>query len=173
MNDQYLRNSLRPFVATGVLAVSAAALAGGGHEGGHGGDGHGHEGGLSFGAPADPSEADRTIEVVADDQMNFSPASVEAAPGETIRFVVENVGSMQHSFTLGTPEGQEAHEQEMQGMPMEEMAGHMNSEPNGMVLQGGETKTLTWRFAEGVPVEFACHIPGHYAAGMKGKVALK
>jgi uncharacterized cupredoxin-like copper-binding protein len=58
----------------------------------------------------------------------------------------------------------------MQGMPMEEMAHHMRDEPNGLVVQPGETKSLTWRFAEGGPVQFACHIPGHYPAGMKGRI---
>ncbi|MEX0607684.1 MAG: plastocyanin/azurin family copper-binding protein, partial [Halofilum sp. (in: g-proteobacteria)] len=153
-----------------LLTLSAVAWSAGGHDGGHGGDGHGHShGGFSFGEPAQADAADRTVEIAAD-EMDFSPESVQVEAGETVRFVVENTGQVQHAFTLGTPEGQVEHEQEMQGMPMEKMAHHMRDEPNGLVVQPGETKSLTWRFAEGGPVQFACHIPGHYPAGMKGRV---
>ena len=30
----------------------------------------------------------------------------------------------------------------------------------------GEMKTLTWTFAEPGRYQFACHLPGHYEAGM-------
>ena len=104
--------------------------------------------------------------------MRFEPAQIAVQPGETVRFVVENEGQLQHSFTLGTPDYQQAHEREMQGMPMEDMAGHMDGSPNGIVVQPGETGVLTWRFERGGPVEFACHIPGHYPAGMKGRIRI-
>ncbi len=158
-----------PHVLAGaaLLMLSAVAWSAGGH-----GDGHGHgHGGFSFGEPAQAGDADRTVEIAAD-EMDFSTESVQVEPGETVRFVVENTGEVQHAFTLGTPDGQVGHEEEMEGMPMEEMAGHMRDEPNGLVVQPGETKSLTWRFAEGGPVQFACHIPGHYPAGMKGRIVV-
>lgn len=158
------------------LTMMATADAAGSHGGGHGhgsdGDGGGHGGGFAFGSPAEPSEADRTVRVKAKDQMTFAPDRMEVQAGETVRFVVENVGSAQHSFTLATPAGQKAHEQEMQGMARGELAGHMQQEPNGIVVRPGDTKTLTWSFARGGPVQFACHIPGHYPAGMKGRIAI-
>jgi uncharacterized cupredoxin-like copper-binding protein len=157
-----------------LLTMMGTAGAAGGHGGGHGhggsDEGGGHGGGFAFGSPAKPSEADRTLRVAAKDQMSFSPERIQVQAGETVRFVVENVGSVQHSFTLATPAGQEAHEKEMQGMAREKLAGHMREEPNGIVVQPGETKTLAWRFAQGGPVQFACHIPGHFSAGMKGHI---
>ncbi len=170
--------SRSPFVATTLLALSLAiaapAFAAGEHDGGHGHDdnGHGHDGGhsFSFGSPADDGEADRTIEVTARDDMTFSPDKVSVDKGTTVRFVVDNVGQLQHSFTLGTPTQQREHEEEMQGMAMEQMAGHMDDDPNGIVVQPGETGSITWRFTEAATVQFACHIPGHYPAGMKGNI---
>lgn len=150
-----------------LLMLPLAAGASGDHAGGHGDDS------AVFGEPADPGEADRTIKVIARDTMSFEPAQVDVKPGETVRFVVENVGDVQHSFTLGTPAGQEAHEKEMQGMAMEDMAGHMDNDPTGMVVQPGETGRLTWHFDAEGPVEFACHIPGHYPAGMKGRIRIE
>ena len=158
-----------------LLAPLASAIAAGEHEGGHGHeDGHGNGGHeVAFGQPADPGHADHTVEVIAHDTMRFEPDRIDVEAGETIRFVVRNIGQLQHSFTLGTPTGQEAHEKEMQGMAVEDMAGHMANDPTGMVIQPGETGQLTWRFTESGPVEFACHIPGHYPAGMKGRIRIK
>lgn len=157
-------------VAAGSLSLmTGIAVAGGGHGGGHGAS---HHGDFAFGAPADASQADRTIKVEAKDSMSYSPSIVKVEAGETVRFVVKNVGSVQHSFTLATASGQQSHEQGMQGMNMERMASHMKNEPNGMVLQPGETKTLTWRFSGAETVQFACHVPGHYAAGMKGQISI-
>ena len=195
MNDATsLKHPLFALVTACLLALpSTSAVASGEHEGGHGGSGdqqqeqkqnkehgeghahdagHGHEGGhgRAFGQPASADAADRTVEIVARDTMRFEPSEVEVDAGETIRFVVRNTGKLQHSFTLGTPAGQKAHERQMQGMSTDAMAGHMKGDPTGMVVPPGETRTLAWRFADDGPVEFACHIPGHYPAGMKGKV---
>ncbi len=158
-----------------LLAPLTSAIAAGEHEGGHGHeDGHGDGGHqVAFGQPADPGDADRTVEVIARDTMRFEPDRIKVEAGETIRFVVNNVGQLQHSFTLGTPASQKAHEKEMQGMAMEAMAGHMDNDPTGMVVQPGGTGQLTWRFKASGPIQFACHIPGHYPAGMKGRIRIK
>lgn len=173
-----------------LLALPGTAVASGEHDGGHngdqaehGGDGHhgddeahGHGGdghSAGFGRPAKADQADRTVRITALDTMRFKPQSIQVEAGETVRFVVENPGQLQHSFTLGTPAGQRAHEKEMQGMPIERMAGHMDNDPTGMVIQPGGTESLTWRFKRGGAVQFACHIPGHYDAGMKGRIRVE
>ena len=120
--------------------------------------------------PAPAEEADRTIRISAHDQMRFDPEGVRVQAGQTVRFVVKNVVRVQHSFTLGTPQSQERHEAEMQGMAPDRMASHMEENPMGIVVQPGETDTLTWRFEDGGAVEFACHIPGHFVAGMTGRI---
>jgi uncharacterized cupredoxin-like copper-binding protein len=102
--------------------------------------------------------------------MKFEPDSVTVEAGETVRFVVTNAGNLMHSFTLGSPAYQKRHEKQMADMPRDKMAGHMSDSANGMVIEAGATGELTWRFERGGRVQFACHIPGHYAAGMKGKI---
>ena len=183
-----------------VLTISGPAAAPGSHSGGHGGGesagghghgggestgGHGHGGGESagghghgghsfpFGRPASASQADRTVEIAAKDDMSYAPSSIQVQAGETVQFVVKNTGSLPHSFTLATPHGQREHQQSMQGMPMEKLAGHIKDEPNGMVLQPGERRTLTWRFKDSGKIQFACHIPGHFQAGMKGQIRVQ
>lgn len=179
--------SLPAFALLALALVAAApAIAAGEHDGGHdhesdghsdghgNGDGDGDGGGHSFdfGSPAEATEADRTIEVTAHDDMTFSPDTVSIDKGTTVRFVVDNIGELEHSFTLATPTEQREHEEEMQGMSMDRMADHMKGDPNGIVVQPGDTRSITWRFTEATTVQFACHIPGHYPAGMKGSVSV-
>lgn len=164
-----------PILTFVTLLVSGMgpALGAGDHDDRHGdGEGHGHEE-LAFGEPAAGAEADRTVRIRAYDSMSFEPGPVTVAAGETVRFVVTNAGDLRHSFTLGTPAYQHRHEEQMQGMPGDELADHMGDVPNGVVLAPGETGTLTWAFEQGGPVQFACHIPGHYRAGMKGAVRVQ
>lgn len=179
--------SLSAFALLALALVAATpAIAAGEHDGGHDheSNGHGHDDGhgddhgdggghsFDFGSPAEAAEADRTIEVTARDDMMFSPDAVSIDKGTTVRFVVDNVGELQHSFTLATPTEQREHEEEMQGMSMDRMADHMKGDPNGIVVQPGDTRSITWRFTEATTVQFACHIPGHYPAGMKGSVSV-
>jgi hypothetical protein len=37
---------------------------------------------------------------------------------------------------------------------------------------GGETKQLTWRFGDTATLEYGCHEPGHYLAGMRGHITV-
>ena len=163
-----------------VLAVPPA-MAAGDHAGGHGDDeasahaddGHGHGNDFGFGEAAPDASPDRTVEIVAHDTMRYEPEQVTVKAGQVVRFLVHNEGKLQHSFTLGSPQYQRNHEREMQGMPLEELAGHMEGNPNGMVVQPGETGRLQWRFEADGPVQFACHIPGHFDAGMKGRLRIR
>lgn len=162
-------------IVAGVLLVAVGVASAAGeheHEHGHGDDnGGGHS--KPFGKPAPAQQADRTIRVTARDTMRFEPRRIRVDAGETIRFVVMNTGELRHSFTLGTPRGQEAHEREMQGMAVDRMATHMQGNPAGMVIPPGERDSLTWRFEGEGPVEFACHIPGHFGAGMIGRIRIE
>ena len=127
----------------------------------------GHHDTFAFGEPADPAEADRTVQIEAKD-IEFDPMSVEVVVGETITFVVTNTGAAAHDFTLGDAHIQDEHEAEMQ-----QMAGDMmHDDVNAFVLAPGETKELTWRFTAAGEVLYGCHQPGHYAAGMVGSITV-
>lgn len=158
--------------AAGLAAGAPAALqAAGGHQQNDGQDGdHGHE--IEVGEPADITEPDRTVEVTATDEMEFEPRQVEITAGDVVRFTIVNTGTLPHSFTIGSNEWHEHHEEEMQGMAVDKIVGHMRDEPNGMVVPPGESRELTWRFEGDGPVQFACHVPGHYPAGMKGRIRI-
>lgn len=170
---------------TVLLAWNPAQAAGTGHtHGGHhshgenaaaAGQGHGHAGHTAFGQPGEASEVDRTIEIEATDGMMFDVSSIDVRDGETIRFIIRNVGSIDHDFTIGPPDVQAAHRQEMTQMAQagsshDDMHGAVppHDDPNAVMVHPGETKELIWTFARADNVEFGCNVPGHYEAGMKG-----
>ncbi|MGI8517495.1 MAG: cupredoxin domain-containing protein [Acidimicrobiia bacterium] len=118
-----------------------------------------------FGSPAEPTEADRVIEITATDQLVFEPADVTVSSGETITFRIVNQGNLLHDFTLGDQATQDEHEAEMAAM-----GGMAHDLPNVVNIPAGQTVELTWSFPDGGIVLIGCHQPGHYPAGMKGRV---
>lgn len=118
----------------------------------------------SIGGPVAASAAVRTIAVTARDTMTFEPSRITVAAGETVTFVVTNTGQAVHDFTLGDA----AMQQELANARAHGMA---HDGANSIRLRPGETKQLTWRFAD-TGIEYGCHEPGHYQAGMRGQITI-
>ena len=130
--------------------------------------GHDHDKGYTFGSPGRDNEAGRTVEVLASDDMRFSPGKLDVRLGETVRFLVKNAGKIKHEFALGDRASQRAHALMMKKMPDMKHVGDLAA----VTIEPGETKTLVWKFDKkpASPIEIACHEPGHYEAGMKVNV---
>lgn len=122
----------------------------------------------SVGWPANADETARTVEVTALDTMTFEPSRINVSAGETVTFVVTNTGQIVHEFTLGDAAMQQERADMMAHMP----AGVAHDLPNSIKLQPGETKQLNWRFGDTGTLEYGCHEPGHYQAGMRGQIAI-
>lgn len=132
------------------------------------GEGDVHDEDLSFGEPADPADADRVVQVTQLDEMAYDPAAIEIAVGETIAFEVTNAGQTPHEFVLGDADLQSEHEEEMAEMG----GGMMTDEPNAIAVEPGETVSIAWTFTEPGELQYGCHIPGHFAAGMVGDISV-
>jgi len=135
---------------------------------GHGDDAH-DRAPFAFGEPGDAKKVDRTIRIKALDTMRYDNRELSVRAGETVRFTVTNAGNIRHEFVIGDAAEQHEHAKEMRGMSG--MA--MPDEANGISLAPGETKSIVWRFAGPGTVEFACHEPGHYEAGMVSRVLVR
>lgn len=140
-----------------VVVASSAALASGNHAGGH------HE--SPIGKPGVATKVNRTISVDMADTMRYTPSEIKVKKGETIRFVVKNSGQVPHEMSLGTETELLAHLEEMKKFP-----GMEHDEPNKLTLDPGKQGEIIWQFTNAGPVNFACLMPGHYEAGMKGQV---
>ena len=148
-------------VLAAVLALAASPAFGSGtHQGGH----------YSFGEPGSPAEVSRTVNVTLNDEMKIVHDLEQVKLGETIRFVVTNQGAGEHEFSVGDAASQRAHAAMMKKMP--EMK--HEDDPAAVTVPPGESREIVWKFSKPVqgPLEFSCHLPGHYEAGMTTKIAL-
>jgi uncharacterized cupredoxin-like copper-binding protein len=133
---------------------------------GMGGMDHGES--FAFGEPADPSQAERIIQVEALDSLRFDPSSIEVDVGETVTFEVTNAGETAHEFVLGDATTQDEHQGEMGNMG----ASMMPDEKNVLGLDRAEESSLTWTFTEPGTVLYACHVEDHFAGGMVGAITV-
>src|SRR5699024_10019903 len=113
----------------------------------------------------DPDQVSRTIEVIMDDNMRFTPSKIDVKEGETVRFFIKNAGKIPHELVIGSLAEQKAHAAEMLAMP-----GMEHTDPSMITLEAGQRGGLVWQFDKATTVDFACLIPGHTEAGMVGKI---
>lgn len=119
-----------------------------------------------FGHPGTAARVDRIIRITAT-EFGYLPAVIRVRTGETVEFVVTNKGVFDHEFFLGTVAAQHAHEKEMAAHPDTKM-----DDPNGVSIPPGASATLIWTFTKPMTIQYACHVPGHYAAGMYGVLTI-
>ena len=143
-----------------------------------------------IGEKGDPSKIDRTIEIEMYDNYYY-PTQIEVKKGETIKFIVKNLGELVHEYNIGTKEMHIKHQPEMAKLveheilladkidheKMKKMAkkdhslGHSHS--NSVLLEPNETGEIIWKFSKDISLEMACNMPGHYETGMVGKINIK
>jgi uncharacterized cupredoxin-like copper-binding protein/mono/diheme cytochrome c family protein len=112
------------------------------------------------GASVSPGTADnpRVIKIDATGTLTFDPNSVALVPGEVVKFEISNSAGFTHNFYIGAPADVEARNiPALKGVPD---------------FTTG-TETLDYTVPDSGQLEFACLVPGHLEAGMKGSVALQ
>lgn len=127
----------------------------------------GHAEGFWFGDPGSASEVTRIVPMEAKG-FRFLPGKVIVHVGDTVRFEITNHDTIEHEFVLGDVPEQAAHEKEMRAMPSMPM-----HDENGVPVPPGKTSVLIWTFTHAGELEYACHVPGHYAAGMVGWIIVR
>jgi len=125
-----------------------------------------HHGDSVAGRPGNPKKISRTIKITALD-IKYDKPEIPVKAGETIKFVVTNTGKLRHEFMIGDMEEQRQHAEMMKQMP-----DMVHEDANTLTLEPGETKSLVWQFTKTGKLEVACHIPGHYEAGMRSQVVV-
>jgi uncharacterized cupredoxin-like copper-binding protein len=113
-----------------------------------------------------PDTADDGVETleITIHYSHFDPATLEFPPGTTVRFVVHNTDPIDHEFILGDTRVQDIHELGTEA--------HHPPRPGEMSIPAGTTGTTTYTFTKPGALIFGCHLPGHYAFGMRGLVTV-
>lgn len=141
-----------------IVIFSSIASASGDHAGGH-------NPAVAIGIPGKPESVTRTITIDMWDSMRFTPATITVKHNETIKFIVRNRGKIAHEMVLGTEKELKEHYEVMKKNP-----GMEHADDNMVTVQPGKTGEIIWHFTKAGTVDFACLLPGHYEAGMKGTV---
>lgn len=126
---------------------------------------------FSAGEPGDPKKPARAVLVTmkeGDGKMLFIPDRIEVRRNEQVRFILTNVGLLDHEFMLATVEENLKHAEEMKKNPDME-----HDDPNGKRVAPKKKAEIVWKFTKAGEFEYGCLIPGHREAGMFGKVIVK
>jgi uncharacterized cupredoxin-like copper-binding protein len=118
-----------------------------------------------WGIAGDAANVSRTIKMVMTDDMKFSPNQISVKKDETIRFQIVNSGKVMHEMVIGTKKELDEHAAMMLKHPNME-----HDEPYMAHVEPGKSQDLIWQFNRAGEFDFACLIPGHYQAGMVGKI---
>ncbi len=143
-----------------------------------------------IGEKGDPNNIDRTINIKMYDNY-YEPSLIKIKKGETIKFIVQNLGDMVHEYNIGTKEMHIKHQPEMQKLvehgillvdkidkvKMKEMAKNDHSlahaHSNSVMLEPKKTGEIIWKFSKDLNLEIACNVPGHYEVGMIGQIIIE
>ena len=113
----------------------------------------------SIGKQGDPSEVSRTIKLTLLDNM-FLPPELIVSKGETIRFVLNNLGNNTHKFLIGSADD------------LKKAAKMRQKNKNLIRVNPGEQKELIWQFGNAGTVDFACPIKEHFNT-MRGRITVE
>lgn len=102
------------------------------------------------------------------DDMRFQPAHFDARLGETLRLVIRNRGALMHEMVIGIRDELDSHAALMLKHPNME-----HDEPWMAHVEPGRSGDLIWTFNRAGEFEFACLLPGHYQAGMRGTIRVR
>ena len=136
------------------------------------GDSHKMHTGISsdehaFGREGDPRHVTRTIVIEMQDSMRYSPSQIQVRQGDTIKFVVKNNGKTLHELVLGTMDELSAH-----GELMKKNPGMEHDEPYMAHVKPGAKGEMVWQFTNAGEFHYGCLMPGHFEAGMTGKITV-
>lgn len=118
---------------------------------------------LAAACSAQPPRRPRTVEVRIH-HSKFIDDSFEVTAGATVTFVIRNTDPIDHEFILGDDAVQARHEK-----GSEQTHGEV---PGEVSVPAGATASTTFKFPKPGKLVYACHLPGHFAYGMKGVVSV-
>lgn len=155
---------IKPLLFSALLALSCVSFAHGDKEHPKGATSMKMEQ-KDWGIGGHSKDVKRTIEISMADSMRFTPAAIEVKQGQTVKFVHTNSGKVMHEFVLGTKAELDEHAALMKKFPNME-----HDEPYMAHVGPGKKAEMIWKFNRVGEFDFACLLPGHYEAGMVGKI---
>lgn len=117
----------------------------------------------SCGGSAGGGASDQRVRVTIRNSR-FVPDHFDFKLGTTVTFVVENTDPIDHEFLIGDAVAQQAHEDGTEA--------HHGAKPGELSIPLGETRSTTFTFDRPGTILIGCHLPTHYAFGMRGDITI-
>jgi uncharacterized cupredoxin-like copper-binding protein len=118
---------------------------------------------FAAGEPGNPRQPARLITITMQEtysgKMLFAPDKIEVPVGEQVKFVLRNLGQVEHSFVLGPT----SDDLSLTTKP---------TVPNARLVPAATESDLLWRFSKPGRFEFTSILPGQASAGMKGTIVV-
>jgi len=131
-------------VRLGVLVLAGAAL------------------GLTACGGGAQASGPQTVEITVH-HSRFVPSAVSVRPGATVRFVVHNTDPIEHEFIVGDQAVQNMHEVGTDAL---------HQGPGAVSVRPESTAETVYTFPTTGHLLFGCHLPGHWAYGMRGTIVI-
>lgn len=122
--------------------------------------------GFVSGGCGGPSHAATDVVRVEVHHSHFSPETVSVESAQSVRFVVHNADPIDHEFIVGDRVTQDRHEHGTEDH-------HDGSVPGEVSVPAGATVATTYRFDRPGQLLYGCHLPGHWAYGMRGVIRVR
>jgi uncharacterized cupredoxin-like copper-binding protein len=118
------------------------------------------------GIPSSPPATPAVRTVVLDIHFSrFSSSALSVPRAEVVRFVVRNDDPIAHELIVGGQSAQDRHEHGTEA--------HHGERPGEVSVPAGATATTTYAFGDRGRLLFGCHLPGHWAYGMRGTIEIR
>jgi uncharacterized cupredoxin-like copper-binding protein len=160
---------LRTTLPAALLAASLSTQA-------HGPEGHEHGKSKAaarvaqkeHGLPGDASKVSKTVTLEMFEQPRFSPDTISARKGETLRIVVKNSGSRPQAFAIGTRKTLDE-----QVALMKKYPGMQPDRESSVRVEPGAHGEIIWQFTHEGEYAFALLDAGRYEAGARGRIEVR
>lgn len=111
------------------------------------------------------SDAASNVVNVEIHHSRFIPATISLHGRQTVTFVVHNTDPIDHEFIVGDQATQDRHEHGTEDH-------HDGSVPGEISVPAGTTVTTTYNVDRPGQLLYGCHLPGHWAYGMRGVIRI-
>ena len=118
--------------------------------------------GVAFGACTTAAASPQETIHIDIEHSAFEPSRLEIAAGTEVTFLIRNRDPIAHEFIVGNQAVQDIHEEGTEA--------HHGAKDGEVSVASGEVAMTTYTFEEPGTLIFGCHLPGHYAYGMKGTI---
>ena len=118
---------------------------------------------LAAGACTATSQAATDVVNVEIHHSRFIPATLTVPKGQTVHFVVHNTDPIDHEFIVGDQATQDRHERGTDDHHDGSVAGEIS-------VPAQSTVETTYHFGPPGQILYGCHLPGHWAYGMRGVI---